>query len=67
MNRPVSLILGLEPAIDLASIVLPFLGDRPTHPIWYRCRQTVTPVADTHEWGVDLVFEPAYDNADITI
>jgi len=28
--------LGLEPAIDLASILLRRRGDRPTHPIWHR-------------------------------
>jgi len=31
----ISLILGLEPVIDLASIVLRRFGDRPTHPIWH--------------------------------
>ena len=27
--------MGLEPVLDLASIVLRRLGDRPTHPIWH--------------------------------
>ncbi|MCP4900330.1 MAG: hypothetical protein GY906_25460 [bacterium] len=45
------LILGLEPVLDLASIVLRRYGDRPTHPIWYRRNG-----AEGKDWAVEKEF-----------